>query len=74
MVELGLTWKEIIYVTFMAGACWLELRAIRRDIARLEGKVEKHNNFDRRIVKLETIVELKEQEHAQQMAGANKGI
>lgn len=54
MSELGLTWKEIIYVTFMAGACWLELRAIRRDIARLETKVEKHNSFDRRIVRLES--------------------
>ena len=54
MIELGLSWKEIIYVTFMAGACWLELRAIRRDIARLEQKVEKHNSFDRRIVKLES--------------------
>jgi hypothetical protein len=54
MIELGISWKEIIYVTFMAGACWLELRAIRRDIARLEAKVEKHNSFDRRIVKLES--------------------
>ena len=54
MNELGLTWKEVIYITFMAGACWLELRAIRRDIARLETKVEKHNSFDRRIVKLES--------------------
>ena len=54
MSEFGLTWKEVIYITFMAGACWLELRAIRRDIARLETKVEKHNSFDRRIVKLES--------------------
>lgn len=54
MNELGLTLKEVIYITFMAGACWLELRAIRRDIARLEAKVEKHNSFDRRIVKLES--------------------
>lgn len=50
MTELGLTWKEVIYITFMAGACWLEFRAIRRDIARLEAKVEQHNSFDRRIV------------------------
>ncbi len=54
MTEIGLTWKEVIYITFMAGACWLELRAIRRDIARLEVKVERHNSFDRRIVKLES--------------------
>ena len=54
MLETGISWKEVLYITFMAGACWLELKAIRRDIARLEQKVEKHNSFDRRIVKLES--------------------
>ena len=48
-------WK-IAVVVFGAGALWAELKAIRKDIARLEAKVEKHNHFDRRIIRLETIV------------------
>ena len=60
--DIGLTWKEVLYLTFMAGFVWFELKAIRRDIARLDKKVEKHNNFDRRIIRLETLVELKENE------------
>ena len=58
LADLGLTWKEILYLTFMAGFVWFELKAIRRDIARLDKKVEKHNNFDRRIIRLETLVEV----------------
>lgn len=61
--DIGLTWKEVLYLTFMAGFVWFELKAIRRDIARLDKKVEKHNNFDRRIIRLETLVEVKEHEH-----------
>lgn len=61
--DIGLTWKEVLYLTFMAGFVWFELKAIRRDIARLDKKVEKHNNFDRRIIRLETLVEIKEHEH-----------
>ena len=60
--DIGLTWKEVPYLTFMAGFVWFELKAIRRDIARLDKKVEKHNNFDRRIIRLETLVEIKEHE------------
>lgn len=60
--DIGLTWKEVLYLTFMAGFVWFELKAIRRDIARLDKKVEKHNNFDRRIIRLETLVEVKEHE------------
>lgn len=60
--DIGLTWKEVLYLTFMAGFVWFELKAIRRDIARLDKKVEKHNNFDRRIIRLETLVEFKEHE------------
>ena len=67
--DIGLTWKEILYLTFMAGFVWFELKAIRRDIVRLDKKmdkidekVQKHNNFDRRIVRLETLVEVKENE------------
>ena len=61
--DIGLTWKEVLYLTFMAGFVWFELKAIRRDIARLDKKVEKHNNFDRRIIRLETLAEIKEHEH-----------
>lgn len=62
-IDIGLTWKEVLYLTFMAGFVWFELKAIRRDIARLDKKVEKHNNFDRRIIRLETLVEIKEHGH-----------
>lgn len=61
--DIGLTWKEIIYLAFMAGFVWFELKAIRRDIARLDKKVEKHNTFDRRIIRLETLFEIKEPGH-----------
>ena len=51
-------WK-ILGIVFAAGAFWQELKAIRKDISRLEEKVEKHNSFDRRIVRLESIIEEK---------------
>lgn len=61
--------KEILYIAFMAGFVWFELKAIRRDIVRLDKKmdkldekVQKHNNFDRRLIRLETIEELKNAE------------
>lgn len=50
---------EVAGIVFAAGTIYGELKAIRADIARLEKKVEKHNNFDRRIIRLETIAELK---------------
>jgi len=53
---LEAVWK-IAVVIFGAGMVWAELKAIRKDIARLEEKVEKHNHFDRRIIRLETLVE-----------------
>lgn len=52
-------WK-ILGLVFAAGAFWQELKAIRKDISRLEAKVEKHNSFDRRIVRLESLIEEKE--------------
>jgi hypothetical protein len=52
-------WK-ILGLVFAAGAFWQELKAIRKDILRLEEKVEKHNSIDRRIVRLESIIEEKE--------------
>lgn len=50
----GLTWEEVVAVIAAFSFMWYELKAIRRDIRRLEEKVEKHNNFDRRIVRIET--------------------
>ena len=60
--DIGLTWKEVLYLTFMAGFVWFELKAIRRDIKRLDKKVEQHNNFDRRLIRLETLEEVKNAE------------
>lgn len=53
---LNLIW-ELAAVIFAAGAVWAELKAVRKDISRLEEKVEKHNSFDRRIVRLESYVD-----------------
>lgn len=56
--QFGLTWKEFVSLIVCAAFVWFELKAIRRDIKRLETKVEKHNSFDRRIIRLETLVEV----------------
>ena len=50
----GLTWEEVVAAIAAYSFMWYELKAIRRDIRRLEDKVEKHNSFDRRIVRIET--------------------
>ena len=46
--ELGFTWKEILLAVFVAGGFWAELKAIRKDIARLEKKQDKYNNLQER--------------------------
>jgi len=51
-------WK-ILGIVFAAGAFWQELRAIRKDIARLEEKQDKYNNLQIRVAKLEAIIEEK---------------
>ena len=51
--QFEVIWK-LAAIVFGAGVFYAELKAIRKDIARLEQKVEKHNSFDRRIVKLES--------------------
>lgn len=63
--QFGLTWKEFVGLVSMFAFMWYELKAIRRDIKRLEDKVEKHNSFDRRIIKLETMLAMKEHKNAQ---------
>lgn len=50
--QLELLWKGAAIV-FGAGAFWQELRAIRKDIARLEEKQDKYNNLQIRVAKLE---------------------
>ncbi len=57
--EIGLIGK-VAGVVFACGVIYGELKAIRKDIARLEAKVTVHNNYDRRIVRLETLVTEKE--------------
>ena len=52
-LDLETVWK-ILGVVFACGMVWAELKAIRKDIRRLEEKVESHNKYDRRIVALET--------------------
>ncbi len=49
-------WK-ILGLVFAAGAFWQELRAIRKDIARLEEKQDKYNNLQIRVAKIEAKLE-----------------
>ena len=62
--QFGMSWKEVVGLISMFAFMWYELKAIRRDIKRLETKVEKHNNFDRRIIRLETLLEAKGDKNA----------
>ena len=48
MIEIGISWREIIIAAFVVGGLWAELRAIRKDIARLEAKQDKYNNLQER--------------------------
>ncbi|MBO7238345.1 MAG: hypothetical protein J6U96_03540 [Elusimicrobiaceae bacterium] len=52
-VELLDTLWKIAAVIFAAGAVWGELKAIRKDIARLEEKQDRYNHLQERVVKLE---------------------
>lgn len=49
---LDLIW-EIAAVIFAAGAVWSELKAIRKDIARLEEKQDRYNHLQERVARLE---------------------
>lgn len=55
---LDTIWK-LAGLIFAAGMVWAELKAIRKDIKRLSDRVEQHNTFDRRIVRLETLLEVR---------------
>lgn len=50
---LDIIW-EVAAVVFAAGMVWAKLEAINKSLERLEEKVERHNTFDRRIVAIET--------------------
>ena len=52
-IDTETIWK-VLGIVFAAGAFWQELRAIRKDIARLEEKQDKYNNLQIRVAKLET--------------------
>ena len=45
-------WK-VIALVFAAGVVWGELKAIRKDIARLEAKQDRYNHLQERVFKLE---------------------
>lgn len=62
--DIGLIWK-VAGVVFACGVIYGELKAIRKDIARLSERVQEHNTFDRRIIRLETMLEMQGQNHAE---------
>lgn len=62
--DMGLIWK-VAGVVFACGVIYGELKAIRKDIARLSERVQEHNTFDRRIIRLETMLEIQGQNHAE---------
>ncbi len=45
-------WK-IAAMVFAAGGVWSELRAIRKDLSRLEEKQDRYNHLQERVVKIE---------------------
>ena len=55
-LDVETVWK-IVGVVFACGMVWGELKAIRKDIARLEIKQDKYNNLQERTRVLEVKVE-----------------
>ncbi len=53
---LELAW-ELAAVIFAAGAVWSELKAVRKDISRLEEKQDKYNHLQERVARLEAKME-----------------
>ena len=62
--QLELLWKVIVAV-FVAGGFWNELKAIRRDIKRLEKKQDAYNTLQERTLKLEVWSNMHQKEHEQ---------
>ena len=50
--QLEVAWK-IACIVFFAGMFWSELKAIRKDIKRLEKKQDSYNTLQERTLKLE---------------------
>ncbi len=59
---LDTIWK-MAGLIFAAGMVWAELKAIRKDIARLEEKQDKYNNLQARTHELELWRTFHEKEH-----------
>lgn len=51
-LDFNVLWK-VAAVVFAAGGLWNELRAIRKDLSRLEAKQDKYNNLQGRVDSLE---------------------
>ena len=51
-LDIEMVWK-MLGVVFACGMVWGELKAIRKDIARLEAKQDKYNNLQERTRVLE---------------------
>lgn len=62
--QIELLWKVIVAV-FVAGGFWNELKAIRRDIKRLEKKQDAYNTLQERMIKQEMWTEMHQREHEQ---------
>lgn len=73
--QLEILWKVALAI-FAAGGFWNELKAIRKDIKRLEIKQDKYNGLQERTHDLEVWKEYHEKEHAnaKQVGGINKAI
>ena len=56
-VFLSAAWK-VLALVFAAGVLWGELKAIRKDIARLEKKQDKYNHLQERVFMFEGEVRL----------------
>ena len=59
--QLELLWKVIVAV-FVAGGFWNELKAIRRDIKRLEKKQDAYNTLQERMIKQEVLTHTQQQD------------
>ena len=51
-LDFNVLWK-VSAMVFAAGGLWNELRAIRKDLSRLESKQDKYNHLQERVAKLE---------------------
>ena len=51
-LDINITWK-ILGIVFGCGVFYGELKAIRKDIARLESKQDKYNHLQERMTRVE---------------------